>query len=650
MLYCYLCNDYYPTFNLMIFHLKNTHIVLENKNGLAKIKCVKSELCKEKFNTFDEMRKHCQKCNKQSLVPTEIEREVDSDRGGEASAIEEIIIEETDHEPSGTPSFFENNDTGNTTPDDIFFKLNIALNLFFKILISNSLSRSLMALIVIELQVLLYALSDLLIAFLKQRIDNFEGTEIGEVIELFFENIINILRKYQTTYLSKQQIQRSGNYVAPAPKLLGRRWDHCYNRITGNYEKVFKICEFQYVSIVETLTNLFKNSSFKDAFFSNSHTCVDGTYEKFCCGEIFKNSEFFQENPNAIRIQIYYDDFTLSSNSKSQPTVKLGGVYFTIENLPRHLNSHIDNIHLIGLFHTQDLKNFGQNYNKILLPIIEDLIHLDNIGIKLDNNQVLKGALINHPADNLGTRTIFGMFESFRSTFHCAHCKMSIECCEKSFEEDITLFRTETEYRQLFQESKLKEFAKSKMAHGIMRYTFLDRVPNFSIFKNMIVDMMHDLAEGIIPFVMRCYFEFGIKSGVFDLAKINDKILNFDFGFVEHNNIPGEITISKHLNLTASQKIVLFLHFPIIFWEYRNDYRLKQYWLAITTLVGITKICLSTKLSVEDLNRLQVLIKEHLKEIVNTYKQNLLPKHHYLTHYLGVIRSHGPPTTFWTMR
>lgn len=173
--------------------------------------------------------------------------------------------------------------------------------------------------------------------------------------------------------------------MAPISRVLGRRWDLTYNRTTGTYENIYKFCEFQYVPIVKTLEALFQNDDFKRVYFEPNHICEEGVYKGFCCGEIFRNNVFFNQNPNAIRIQLYYDDFSATWGSKSQATLQIGAVYFTIDNLPPHLNSHLENIHLVALFHVCDLLNFGVTFNNILAPIIEDLKYLHDDGIDIGN-------------------------------------------------------------------------------------------------------------------------------------------------------------------------------------------------------------------------------------------------------------------------
>lgn len=166
---------------------------------------------------------------------------------------------------------------------------------------------------------------------------------------------------------------------------MGDRWDFVYNPITRLYEHKIRVCEFRYVSVKETLETLFEVPEFREVYFRHNqdHHCQEGIYEKFCCGSIYRTSEFYRRNPDALRIQLYYDDFTLSSSSKSQATLKMGALYFTLENIPTYLNSRLENIHLVAIFHAEDIRNFGESFNRVLSPFIQDIIDIHDNGIDI---------------------------------------------------------------------------------------------------------------------------------------------------------------------------------------------------------------------------------------------------------------------------
>lgn len=55
----------------------------------------------------------------------------------------------------------------------------------------------------------------------------------------------------------------------------------------------------------------------------------------------------------------------------------------TLQNFPPEFNSKLDNIHLVGLFYTNDVKRYG--INSVLKPIVNDIKILETEGILIGN-------------------------------------------------------------------------------------------------------------------------------------------------------------------------------------------------------------------------------------------------------------------------
>lgn len=490
--------------------------------------------------------------------------------------------------------------------------------------------------------------NELLNSYLKSNLPLYKNSNVEELNNLFFQNISNILSMYCSEYYIIKNLKQKPNFVEPISKVIGSRIDMTYDRKIGRYIENTKICEFYYVPLKATLECLFKNQNFVSNFFDTNHICKDGIYQKFCCGNMYKASQFHQRNPNAIRLQLYYDDFRLTNN-KSNVSVKMGGVYFTIENVPRILNSHIDNIHLLALFHTIDLKNYGQSFNTILYPIVEEIKDLENSGITTANGQIL-GTLVSYAADNLALHTSYGMFESFSARFFCQHCKITKEASTSTVSENEQTLRTFEDIRYLFGSNLSQSFDRVSDGIGMKRYSYLNDIQHYDIFANLTIDVLHDLLEGSIPLTLRKFLQKAIDLKKIELDKINEKILLFDYGISNSKNKPTEISLDEHMGNSASQKLVLFLHFPFIFHELISDDEMRPYWETLSYLLGITKICLSADITENDLSLLESYIENYLKTYISNYKGTLVPKQHYLTHYPRVIRNMGPPVTMWTMR
>ena len=79
------------------------------------------------------------------------------------------------------------------------------------------------------------------------------------------------------------------------------------------------------------------------------------------------------------------------------------------------------NIHVVALFHSQDLKK--HRFDNILKPLIDDVKTLETEGIEVPfSDSPLLGSVIQVTGDNLGLHGMFGYVESFSATYFCRFC------------------------------------------------------------------------------------------------------------------------------------------------------------------------------------------------------------------------------------
>lgn len=143
---------------------------------------------------------------------------------------------------------------------------------------------------------------------------------------------------------------------------------------------------------------------------------------EFCDGSYFKEHSLFSKENKSLQIQLFYDDFETSNPLGSKHGMhKVGSMYFVLRNLSPKVNSALMNIHLLALFHTQDVKRYG--FNAILEPIVCDIkIHASS-GIKLPlSEEPIRGTIAQVTGDNLGVHTLFGFVQSFSANYFCRFC------------------------------------------------------------------------------------------------------------------------------------------------------------------------------------------------------------------------------------
>lgn len=96
------------------------------------------------------------------------------------------------------------------------------------------------------------------------------------------------------------------------------------------------------------------------------HICEEGVYRGFCCGSTFKNNNLFRERPESLQIQISSDDFTVTNPLQPRATIyKMCPIYFSIKNISSKFLSKLDNIFLVALCFSDDLKTKETDFNDI---------------------------------------------------------------------------------------------------------------------------------------------------------------------------------------------------------------------------------------------------------------------------------------------
>lgn len=489
-------------------------------------------------------------------------------------------------------------------------------------------------------------------------IQDTNGLNALQVLDLTTSIVSKKFEEVNSHYKRSKLCESNLLYVAPKEIAVGSRFE--LEKSKKSHVAIPRRIQstYQYVSIVETIQSLFKREDFKECYFKfnsniqSEHKCVDGVFKHFCCGQKYKSTELFQTNTNSIQIQIATDDFEpcnpLQSKSGSH---KICAVYFVVRNMPTKFLSKLNNIYLICLCNSNDLKSQQTDFNDIWSLIVKEMKYVENVGVDIGSNITIKGSISFISYDNLGGNCSLGFVESFQSFFYCRICELSKAECQRSVKEDPKMLRNKEKYMKqiaIIDESEKVNYSQTR---GIKRFCLLNDLKYFHITQNISVDPMHDLNEGVIPFVMKHFIERCISLKIFSKKKIIQMIKFHDFGALNSKNRPSQLELDKkNMGQNASQSMCLFLHLPFILWIYRNDIKLKEMWICVESLLRICQIVYSSEIAESDLVRLENQISIHLKSIQKIFKVKLIPKHHLLTHYCTVIRQMGPVIHMSMMR
>lgn len=454
-------------------------------------------------------------------------------------------------------------------------------------------------------------------------------------------------------YKRKKLLETNEKYVCPIEKPVGLIWQSKTNPLNSIVDHKLIQTKYSFIPITGTIRSLFLCSAFEEMYIKynleQKHKCQEGVFEDFCCGSVWKKHKVF-ESPLSVQIQLAIDDFEPCDPLKSKAgNQKTCGIYFEIRNIPPEYRSKLDFRFLVALVRSIDLKENEADFDVVAKQIVNDLQKLATDGVVMNQHLNVKGGLINICYDNLGGNTLLGFARSFNAHYYCRICESPKSECQKETCEYPAKLRTVESYQSYL--DILNEIGDDdlKATKGLRRYCVFNDLDHFHMYDNLSVDLMHDIYEGAIPFFLKIWFDSLTNSNLLTMTKIKTKIRDFNYGLLNQNYKPSTIKLdSSHFNQNAKQLYCLMLHLPFIFME-QKQFLNENLWLAMTHLLQIMQIIHSTRITTDNLKLLKDLIHKHLLFIKNE-GLNLLPKHHFITHYINVIERMGPVIFMWMMR
>lgn len=502
----------------------------------------------------------------------------------------------------------------------------------------------------------IYEMSEKLVqhsfCFAKQLIDDNNDMDLEFAMKTACDDICASLSKSNSTYKREKLCKNDEQYVEPIPKSIGTRFEMrpVPNSPTKYPQRVQNV--MYYFPIIDTLRKLFNRADFYREYIEfninktkpDAHVCQKEVYSYFCCGRVYQNNELFQQYPESIQLQLCSDDFETTVPIQSHATVyKITPIYCRVLNMPPRFASKTDNIFLVALCYTDDLKSQNTDFNNIWNVIKNDIRYLETIGIDIHDEFNIKGTVVSCVFDNLGARTALGFVESFRTSFYCYICEMPHTECKYSSKTKASYERTIEKYLEhlkIISESVNVDYSKTK---GVKRECALNDLNYFHILKNKTLDIMHDCAEGSVMFLLKELFDFCFKHKIIKEKALQDKIKFFNFGKLSPSNHPSNLLMNKdNLNQNATQALCLFENIPFILWEHQNNEKIQEVWPCVTSLMRIIQCVYSYEITETDLNELEIDIEFYLKSFQILFNKSLKPKQHNMLHYPEIIRDMGP--------
>lgn len=315
--------------------------------------------------------------------------------------------------------------------------------------------------------------------------------------------------------------------------------------------------------------------------------------------------------------------------------------------MPANISAKLDNIFLIALASTADLKDDTvlNNLNEL---IVDDLKKLESEGFESSDGKTWKAALVNLSCDNLGANFVMGFSKGFKANYYCRICSMSRVECEVTTNEVPDKLRSAATHQETLEMLNENPNCDLTESEGVRMACLYNNLQSYDIFNNVSLDLMHDVHEGIIPSFLTAFFEHCTWNRIESEQNLVSRNRDFNYGPLFSQKKPSILNMKKaHLGQNACQLYCMILHLPLIFYDLKD--KLNTYWTLLEDLLQILQILMSIEITESDLNRLEKLIDRYLSGLM-ALKGKLIPKEHFLTHYATAIRKMGPLKNLWTMR
>lgn len=305
---------------------------------------------------------------------------------------------------------------------------------------------------------------------------------------------------------------------------------------------------FQYISILKSLQHILDCQTISDKAVHLNN--VDNQPQRTCVHSyktIFDGAFFFENGlsskQESISLILYIDEFEICNPfGTSRRKHKSCGLYWILGNLPPGCNSALSSIYSAALIKSNDLKCYG--YEKVLNPVINDLIMLEQSGIfLLKLGRTVKGTVQCVVADNLGAHSIAGFVENFSGTYTCRFCTAErSEFQTKEVRSEVFTLRTKdihADHLRILEENKLPSY------YGVKSKCILSKhLLYFDVTTGFPPDIVHDLFEGIVPFELALCLSLFIKKKYFTLCASNEAISSFNFKWADKTNCPHPVALS----------------------------------------------------------------------------------------------------------
>ena len=476
-------------------------------------------------------------------------------------------------------------------------------------------------------------------------------------ITQIFEKHRNPFKGIETTYLRDQYFAKKFKFIEPQEHVLGTRYENTLRRNNATLTQHSVINAMYYISPLQVIKMIMSKEFIRKHLTQLTLRAkpVDSKLNDFADGSCCQNHPLFSVHQDAFQICIYTDEIETVNPLGSKTKIhKLGLVYFVFKNFPHYLNSRLDFIHTAIVYNAADQRRYG--WNAVFEPLVQDMKRLEKgVEVSVDGRvSTIHAAIVALCADNLAANSALGFVECFAANYPCRFCLLSRADMSTIFVEDDRLLRNRVNYDEDVTVCSSSAVGNSR---GVKSQCALNELQYFHCTENSVVDIMHDLCEGVFKHELKHYLTFLVfNAKYFTLETLNSRIKSFPWGFNDRRNRPSEISREEIASATertlkgkATEVWCLLRNLPLLVGDLVPPE--DNVWQLLCQLVQISAIVFSPSCSIPCTFYLKHLIHDHLAEFKDLFPAaSIIPKQHFMIHYPRMIRLFGPLCHMWCMR
>ena len=340
-------------------------------------------------------------------------------------------------------------------------------------------------------------------------------------ISSMFEVFGSVLQENRSEYLRFKKLRQLGIMIDPTSEKIGEEFEAI------NGKNVPKNRYSQVISLRQLLQSFLETEGVLGCMLeymsslNSSNTVISNIMQ----GEVFRNTLLEFQGKIVIPVTMSFDDWEpgncLGSHSGIQ---KIGGAYIFLHSVPPQYRSNLENIFLAMLVNHEDHKKNGNRV--VFSKLIEEFNYLADTGILVETKTKkvrIYFVLALLEGDNLGLNTVLGYSQSFSANHYCRICKLHKLEAQYTIRADNTALRTEANYDADIENNDFSDT-------GIKEACALNDVRHYHCNRNVIVDLMHDLPEGVLAYETGMTFhQLILVDKMIDFDIFNSILLHFDY-------------------------------------------------------------------------------------------------------------------------